>query len=217
MTASRRSLGSLPCSQQQTRSSWSLLCNAGPPSFQSSGGIPSTPAALPLLNFSTALVISSQRKSNSALNGYLGMWRTDGSWTTQSVLKRDWKWSDQWLRMEALSVKSTAQRTQDPVSCKIGPPLILNFAKLPLEDAANETEVSPPHRTWRLSRVGLVGRSLLSQQFLNLLVVFGEPVFVLGGKHQNLFRYLQDGTLQLIPECFRRSVFWTFAVFKLGL
>ena len=53
----RWSLGSLSYYQQQT-SSWSLLCNnAGPPSFQNSDGIPSTPVALPLLNYSMALVI----------------------------------------------------------------------------------------------------------------------------------------------------------------
>ena len=89
MTASRRLLGGLPCSQQQKRSSWSLLCNAGLPSFQSSGGIPSTPGTLPLLNCSMALVISFTESSsfNSALNGCWGMRRTAGSWTTRSARK----------------------------------------------------------------------------------------------------------------------------------
>ena len=108
MTASLRSLGSLPCSQQQTRSLWSLLCNAGPLSFQSSGRILLTPAALPLLNCSMVLVISfpEDSSSNSALKGCWGMQRTTGSWMTWSVLKKDWRCSDQRLRMEALSVKS---------------------------------------------------------------------------------------------------------------
>ena len=35
-----------------------LLCNVGPPSLQSSSGIPSTPAAFPLLGCSRTLVIS---------------------------------------------------------------------------------------------------------------------------------------------------------------
>ena len=35
------------------------------------------------------------------------MQRTVGFWTTWSALKRDWKCSDQWLRMETLSAKST--------------------------------------------------------------------------------------------------------------
>ena len=109
MTALWRSLGSLLWSQQETRNLWSLLCNAGPPSFQSSGGILLTPAALPLLNCSMALVISFTEGSlsNSALNSCRGMQRTVGSRTTRSALKRDWKYSDQWPRMEGLSVKST--------------------------------------------------------------------------------------------------------------
>ena len=56
MIASQRSLRSLPCTQQQTRSSWSLICNAGPPSFQSSAWIPSTPTVLPFLKCSMTLV-----------------------------------------------------------------------------------------------------------------------------------------------------------------
>lgn len=85
ITALRRSLGSLPCSQKQTRSSWSLLCNAGPPSFQISGGIPLTSIALLLLNCSMALVISSAEgsPSTSALTGCWGMLRIAGSWMTQ--------------------------------------------------------------------------------------------------------------------------------------
>ena len=54
MTAARRSCGKLPCSLRQTKSSWSLVCNTGPPCFQSSGGIPSSlavsPATLQLLH-----------------------------------------------------------------------------------------------------------------------------------------------------------------------
>ena len=37
----------------------------------------------------------------------------------------------------------------------------LDLSKLALEDAANEMEGSPPHRTWCLRQVGLVGWSLL--------------------------------------------------------
>ena len=70
-----------------------------------SSGILSTPAALPLLNCSIAFPEGSS--FNSALNGYWVIRRTAGSWTTQSALKRDWKSSDQQLRMESLSVKST--------------------------------------------------------------------------------------------------------------
>ena len=68
MTASRRSCGSLPCSQQQRKILWSLQCNAGPPCFQASGGIPSTPAALPHF---MALVVSSKEGglSSSAFTG----------------------------------------------------------------------------------------------------------------------------------------------------
>ena len=104
-----RDLGSFLCSQQQTRGLWSLLCNAGLPSFQISGGIQSTLTALRLLNCSMTWVISFTEgsSSNSALNGCWGLWRTAKFWMTQSVLKRDWKCLDQWLRMEALSVKST--------------------------------------------------------------------------------------------------------------
>ena len=75
MISSRRSLGNLPYSHQQTKSSWNLLYNVGFPSFQSSGGIPSTPAAFPLLNSSMALVIFfiESSSSNSAWNGCWGM------------------------------------------------------------------------------------------------------------------------------------------------
>ena len=71
MTASRRSCGSLPCSQQQRKSSWSLQCNAGPPCFQASGGIPSTPAALPHFICFMALVVSLKEGglSSSAFTG----------------------------------------------------------------------------------------------------------------------------------------------------
>ena len=88
MTASQRSLGSLPCSQQQKRSPWSLLYNAGPPSFQSSSWIPSTPATLPLLNFSMDSVISFAEGSsfNSVLNGCWRMQRTGEPRTTRPVL-----------------------------------------------------------------------------------------------------------------------------------
>ena len=68
MTESQRSLGSLLCSQQQTRSLWSLLRNAGPPFFQSSGGILLTPTALPLLNGSMVLVISFREGSSILLS-----------------------------------------------------------------------------------------------------------------------------------------------------
>ena len=60
MTASRISCGSLTCSQQQRKSSSSLQCNAGPPCIQASGGIPSTPAALPHFICFMALVVSSK-------------------------------------------------------------------------------------------------------------------------------------------------------------
>ena len=43
----------------------------------------------------------------NALNDCWGTWRTAGSWMTRSALMRDWKCSDQWLRIEALPVKST--------------------------------------------------------------------------------------------------------------
>ena len=120
MIASQRSLESLPCSQQQTRSSWSLLCNAGPP-FRGYGGILSVPTALPLLKCSMASVISfiEGSSSNFALNGCWRMLRTVGSWTTQSVLKKYRKCSDQRLRghvcKKPLSF-CTVQGTLDPVS-----------------------------------------------------------------------------------------------------
>ena len=109
MIVSWRSLGSLPWSQQQTRSSWSLICNARPPSFQSSCGIPSTPAALQLFKCSMVLVIFfiESSSSNTALNSNWGIWRTAGSWTPRSAQERDWKCSDQQLRMETLSGKSS--------------------------------------------------------------------------------------------------------------
>ena len=108
MTVSRGSLGSLPCFQQQTRRSWSLLCNAGPPLFQNSGGIPSTPAVLPLFICSMALISSciEGSSSNSTLTGSWGMWRSAESWTTQSALKNSWKCSGQRLRIDVLSLRS---------------------------------------------------------------------------------------------------------------
>ena len=109
MTASRKSLGSLLCSQQQTRSSWSLLCSTGPPYLQISGGIPPTPAALRLFNCSMALVSSSidGGSSSSTLAGSRGIRRIAESWTTRSALKRVWKCSDQRLKIDVLSVRST--------------------------------------------------------------------------------------------------------------
>ena len=46
MAASRRSCGSFLCSQQQTKNLWNLLVGAGPPFFQTSGGMPSIHAAV---------------------------------------------------------------------------------------------------------------------------------------------------------------------------
>ena len=108
MTASRRSLGSLPCSQQQTKSSWSLLCNAGLPLFQNSGIIPSTPAALPLFICSMVLISSciEGSSSSSILTGIWGMRRSTESWTTRSTLQSSWKCSDQRLRIDVLSLRS---------------------------------------------------------------------------------------------------------------
>ena len=113
MTASRRSLGSFPCSQQQTRSSWSLLCNAGPPLFQNSSGIPSTPAAFPLFICSMALISSciEGSLSSSTLTGSWGMRRSVESWTTRSALKSSWKCSDQRLRIDVLSLRSARPST----------------------------------------------------------------------------------------------------------
>ena len=108
MTALRRSLGSFSCSQQQTRSSWSLLCNAGLPFFQKSREIPSTPAALPLFICSMVLISSciEGSSSSSTLTDILGMRRNAESWTTRSALKSFWKCSDQRLRIDVLSLRS---------------------------------------------------------------------------------------------------------------
>ena len=58
---------------------------------------------------------------NSALNGCWGVRTTAGSWMTQSAQKRDWKCSDQRLKMEGLICKKhfpicTVQESLDPVS-----------------------------------------------------------------------------------------------------
>ena len=124
-------LVSLPRSRQQRRTSWSLVCNAGPQSFQSSGGILLTPAKpitadnadhngtklpkifssswLVFLNRSIALLIffTESSSSNCALNSCWETRRTAESWTKRSALKRYWKCSDQRFRIDALSVKNT--------------------------------------------------------------------------------------------------------------
>ena len=121
MTASRRSLGSLPYSQQQTRSSWSLLCNAGPPFFQKSGRIPSTPAALPLFICSMVLISSCIQgsSSSSTLTGIWGMRRSAESWTTRSALKSFWKCSDQRLRIDILFEECPSIRIAQTTPCLV--------------------------------------------------------------------------------------------------
>ena len=108
ITASRRSCGNFPCSQQQRKSSWSLLWRAWPPCFQISAGMPSPPAALPLFSCLMALVISSRvgSSSSSGLTVCWGMCRIALSWTVRFALKRAWKCSDQRSKIDALSVRS---------------------------------------------------------------------------------------------------------------
>ena len=67
MTASRRSCGSFPCSQQQKQNSWSLILSAAPPFFQISDGMPLIPAAFPL--FSCSMACSIGVLSNSVFTG----------------------------------------------------------------------------------------------------------------------------------------------------
>ena len=173
MIALLRSLRSLPCSQQQTRSSWSLLHNAGPPSFQSSGEILSTPAALLLHKCSMALVISFIEGSSSEfcfewlLGDSENCWVLDDTVSAKAGLEvlRPMTQNGGLVCKKHLPI-CTAQGTLDGVSwtihwlegfVEIGPPLILDLLKLALEDAANEMEGNPPHRTRWLNQVGLVG------------------------------------------------------------
>ena len=75
MTASRKSCGSFPCSQQQTKNSWSLILSAGPPFSQISAEMPSIPAAFSLLNcfMAFSVVCSVEVLSNSVFTGCCGM------------------------------------------------------------------------------------------------------------------------------------------------
>jgi hypothetical protein len=59
----------------------------------------------------------------------------------------------------------------------------------------------------RINELGGPGRSISFGLAVSESVVLVEPVFVrLGGKPLNFFKYLQDVSLQMIPECFRRGV-----------
>ena len=104
ITASRRSCGNFPCSQQQRKSSC-LLWRVWPPCFQISAGMSSPPAALPLLSCLMALVVSSRvgSSSSSGLTVCWGMCRIAVSWTVRFALKRAWKCSDQRSKIDALS------------------------------------------------------------------------------------------------------------------
>ena len=110
MTASFKSSGSLPCSQQQVRSSCSLVCNDGPPCFQISAGIPSTPAALPVFIWWIASQVSTSvgALSRSMSTGCCGILMNAVSWTLRSAVKRALKCSVHLFRMEALSVWSVS-------------------------------------------------------------------------------------------------------------
>ena len=124
-----------------------------------------------------ALVISftAGSSSNFALNSYWRMRRTSGSWTGSAKegleVLRPTTQNGGLVCKKHLSM-GNAQGTLDSVNwaihclesfveafvvtlvsvllsflCEIGPLLILDLSKLALEDATNETEGSPPHRT----------------------------------------------------------------------
>ena len=166
-------IGSLPCSQQLSKSSWSLLCNAGPPSFQSSGGIPSTTAALPLIQMLNSF-------GNFFRRWLLILWMGAGDaekcWVLDDTVRDEEGF--QVLRPTTQNVglvckkhlpTCTVQGTLDHVNqvmhclegfletsvvtyisvslsslCEIRPSVISDLWNLVLEDAANETEGSPP-------------------------------------------------------------------------
>ena len=109
MIALRRSGGSVSCSQQLMKNSWSLEWREGPPLIQTSGGMPSAPGALP--DFSNLMICVVSRSvggsSSSFFTGSCGIESISASWTMCLALKRLWKCSDQRSRMESLSVSKT--------------------------------------------------------------------------------------------------------------